>query len=492
MMTRRAPWILVFAVLLTTAVPALAASFRMPALQDQSEKERKKREEKAAEKEAKEARDAAEVMKDVQGELDELKAALLDQRYDDAFLQDFVNELGQGLVPKETPAGVLFSFRVIKDPIPNAFALPDGRIYVNSGLLVFVDSEAELAVILGHEIGHVTSQHYVQSVKAQKREALVSGILGAAAGGIIGALTGGKKGAVTGAAVGVAAGVVVASIRMNSYSRRQEDEADSIGVQLALDRHYDSKESVAFFKRLSDVYGDQDKFSNALYGRHSRNRDRMAYIDQLLTGELAPGYNKLRSAGALTSGTGQMQMYASRMTRDVAITLMDEFDRYEVSKRLLERIADYRASDPKTLWALGRVFKLVGRTEQDRSRALNYLQRAAELDSRNMYPFIQRDLGLMQARLGTTPAAAESLKKYVLAHQSKYYAHPDDLEEIYDYLLAFGDRTWKAPAIDPLFVRAVAPELTQAPAPVKKADEPPTRPLVKPPAKPPVKKGGGQ
>ena len=456
-------------------VARLSATPSEQAQDDKAERERKKNADKASQNEAEQAKAYNQTMKEVQSELDELAASLLDARYADPFLQDYVNELGQSLIPKETKAGTLFSFRVLDNAEPNAFALPDGRIYVNTGLLLFAQNEAQLAVVLGHEIAHVTEGHYVESVRAQKRETLIGGVVGAISGGVLGGIFGGKKGAAAGAVAGGVAGVVVAKIRLNSYGRKQEDEADQVGTRLALDRRYDARESIAFFRKLSDTYGEVGRFANALYGRHSRNTERMAYIDQLLTGELAPTYNKLRSAGSLTNGTGEMNMYASRMIRDVAIDLMENYNQYGIAKEQLERIADYRASDPKTLWALGKVLKLVGRTPEDRNRALDYLQRAAQLDERNIYPFTHRELGLMQARLGSTPAAVESLKKYVLNYVSRNAAYPDDLLEIYDYLLTFGDRQWTAPVVDTMLVRAISPGKAGP-----KADEPTASQLQSP------------
>lgn len=490
-------------VVLSLALPAQTFAAHLSTVQqekdDKAEKERKKAQDNAAKQTADQQRDYEKTMKDVQDELEELGASLVPLHYKDKFLQDYVNELGQSLVPKETPPGVLFSFRVLDDIVPNAFALPDGRVFVNSGLLLFVDNEAQLASILGHEIAHVTEQHYVESVRQQKREALIGSVLGTVGGAVLGGLFGGKKGAVEGASVGLMAGVTVATIRMNSYSRKQEDEADSVGLMLALDRSFDVQQSVAFFRHLSDTYGDQGRFANALYGKHSRNKDRMSYIDQLLRGNLSAKYNELRSAGRLTNGTGQMYMFASRMIRDVSIRMMDEVDQYGVAKEGLEKIADYRASDPRTLWALGRVYKLVGRTEQDRAKALDYLQRAAQLDERNLFPYVHRDLGLMQARLGSTPAALESIKKYISITVQKQYEYPGDLQEMYDYLLAFGDRNWTAPAIDPQFIRAVnsppqTPGTGSGAKPADAASALPATSVSKPAGAKPVvpKKPGGE
>jgi hypothetical protein len=141
----------------------------------------------------------------------------------------------------------------------------------------------------------------------------------------------------------------------------------------------------------------------------------------------------------------------------------------------------------------------VGRSDTDRAKALDYLQRAAQGDQRNVYPFTHRELGLMQARLGQTPAAAASLKQYVANYVAKHYVHPPDLEEVYDYLLTFGDRTWTAPAVDPSVIRAryVPPgpatpavtDETAAPLLPKTGTAPARKPAAKPSTKKPA--GGG-
>jgi predicted Zn-dependent protease len=283
---------------------------------------------------------------------------------------------------------------------------------------------------------------------------------------------------------------------MNGYGRQQEDEADRRGTMLALDRNFDAKEGTALFKKLADTFGDRDKFSNALWSRHSRNVERVETIDRLLSGDLAARYNPLRASGDLTLGSGQMYLYTSAMIRDTAIDYMESDDRYDLAKGLLEQIASYRARDPKTLWAMGKVYKTVGRTAADRNKALDLLQQAVRLDERHRHPEFKRDYGLMQARLGNTAEAVESLKSYVLNYQDLRYTEPIDLEQMYDYLLTFGDSSWQAPRIDTRMVRAAAepPAATSPPPPARSAEPatpakapqntlkpPPPRPLPRKP-----------
>jgi predicted Zn-dependent protease len=84
--------------------------------------------------------------------------------YPDEGLQTYVQELGEGLAARSERPDLPWTFRVLDDPVINAFALPGGYIYVTRGILAYLDSEAELAGVLGHEIGHVTARHSVNQI----------------------------------------------------------------------------------------------------------------------------------------------------------------------------------------------------------------------------------------------------------------------------------------------------------------------------------------
>src|SRR5262245_3784252 len=341
------------------AVPGQAAAGMPQDQQDErlrkgDEDARKKQSEKAAKQEEKSAqkftrdeKQSKEILAEVQPDLDALAVKMVDESYNDRFLQDYVNELGQSLVPKETPPDLLFSFRVINDRVPNAFAMPDGRIYVSAGLLVFAQNEAQLAFVLGHEIGHVIEGHYVEAVKASRsfKNTVLPGLIGGLAGAAVGGLANGKDGAAKGALIGIGAGAIYSIVTMNQYNRKQEDEADRMGVTLALNRGFDPKEAVGLYQKLIDTYGEEDRLKNFLWAQHSRNIDRMKNVNALLDTQLATMYNSARSGGRLTVGSGEMYLYASRMIRDVAVWNMED-DRYRLAKSLLDNIIDYRAKDP--------------------------------------------------------------------------------------------------------------------------------------------------
>ena len=141
--------------------------------------------------------------------------------YDDPELQAYVNRVGQRLVTNSDKPNMKFTFTVIDSPDINAFALPGGYIYMNRGLLSYLDSEAEMAGVLSHELGHVNARHTAERLSAAQMAQL----------GMV-------LGAVGGAALGLGSEAAqisqqIAMLSIQSYSRKQEFEADTLGVAYA-------------------------------------------------------------------------------------------------------------------------------------------------------------------------------------------------------------------------------------------------------------------
>lgn len=139
---------------------------------------------------------------------------------DDPKLTAYVEQLGQALARKSPRQDVRYRFHVVAMEEPNAFALPGGNIYVSRGLLALLNNEAELANVLGHEIGHVAARH------AAQRDALVKLMTVLNTVGMIGAAAGGARYNGNGGPIG--------NPGLFSFSRDQESEADEIGQNLAV------------------------------------------------------------------------------------------------------------------------------------------------------------------------------------------------------------------------------------------------------------------
>ena len=94
----------------------------------------------------------------------------------DQALQQYVQGIGAAIAAKSERPNLPWTFRVVDDPSPNAFALPGGFIFVTRGLLGLMNNEAELASVVGHEIGHVTARHSVHQMSEQQVSQLALGV----------------------------------------------------------------------------------------------------------------------------------------------------------------------------------------------------------------------------------------------------------------------------------------------------------------------------
>jgi predicted Zn-dependent protease len=159
-------------------------------------------------------------------------------------LQAYVNELGQRLARQSHRRNLEWHFTVLDSHEVNAFALPGGYVYVTRGLLAYMESEADLAGVLGHEIGHVTARHGAQRATRQQTAGL--GVLAAT---VLGAVleARGARGATDIASTlsqGVAAGYIA------SYSRDQETQADRLGAEYLARNDYDPKNMIDVIRML--------------------------------------------------------------------------------------------------------------------------------------------------------------------------------------------------------------------------------------------------
>ncbi len=177
--------------------------------------------------------------------------------YDDDRLAAYVTRIGEAVLAEshlrrpDTPEEfrIPFTFRVLDSPVINAFALPGGYVYVTRGLLSHLNNEAQLAVVLGHEITHVAARHASQRAATQQLGTL--GLLGAAIGGQV--LLGGN------AAQNVLdLGGTAAQLLFLRYGRDDERESDQNGVDYAGLVGYKPSEGAAFFTSLKRIGQQQE------------------------------------------------------------------------------------------------------------------------------------------------------------------------------------------------------------------------------------------
>lgn len=169
--------------------------------------------------------------------------------YPDQELQAYVNRVGQKLAAASERPNLPWTFRVVDDPVVNAFALPGGFIYVTRGLLTHLTSEAELASVLGHEIGHVTGRHSVEQMsKAQLAQ------IGLIAGAIFRPELAQQYGGL--AQQGL-------QLMFLKYGRDDERQADDLGLRYLNQQNYDPREMPPVFQTLQRVSAQQQRQQGA-------------------------------------------------------------------------------------------------------------------------------------------------------------------------------------------------------------------------------------
>lgn len=187
---------------------------------------------------------------------------------DNQALQQYVQQVGASLAARSERPNLPWTFRAVEDPTPNAFALPGGFIFVTRGLLDLMNSEAELASVLGHEIGHVTARHSVQQMSQQQLAQLALGV------GAILSPTVAQFGDIAAQGLG---------LLFLKYGRDDERQADDLGFRYALNQGYDVREMDDVFRSLQRL-GEASKQSPlpTWLATHPGEAERIQSIDAKL------------------------------------------------------------------------------------------------------------------------------------------------------------------------------------------------------------------
>lgn len=277
---------------------------------------------------------------------------------------------------------------VMRMPMFNATMAPNGMMQVWSGLLLRIENEAQLAAIVGHEMGHYLERHQLEQLRDAKDKAMLAQIVG---------LVGGIAGAV--GRVGILAS-------MFAFSREHEARADQMGMRLMKQAGYDGRQAATVWDNLLGelkVTGGEDAGQrNALFATHPPVGTRR---DDLL---------KLAGEERGVSGRTNAAEFQKVIAPLRFGWLQDEIKRgqFEESVVLFDRLMQRNPQDAEVLFARGEIYRQ--RAEKDDlAHSLDDLQKATSFSPETTPALTYRSLGLLHKQRMDSPAAVQAFEKYL-------------------------------------------------------------------------------
>ncbi|MDP8255404.1 MAG: M48 family metalloprotease [Candidatus Alcyoniella australis] len=319
---------------------------------------------------------------------------------EDPEINRYVRRIGLHVVDSNQPQLFQYHFYVVRNNSINAFALPGGFIFVNTGLIMVCDSEAELAGVLSHEIGHVTNRHISRRIEKMSKMNLL-----ALAALIAGAFL--AKDAETFAAV-ASAGLAVSSTASLAYSRTDEEEADRTAVRYMRAAGYRPDAMYTFMQKLLGDSPDPTLYPPYM-STHPFPTQRVGYLAGL--------------SDPLGMDVGRLERTPGRFRKIQIMLIAQEKDLEDAINTFRDmQFAD--PDDPDALYGMALAYARQRRDEQ----ALQYFSQAISL--RPQDSVYRRDLGIFELKRGRVEPALASLEQ-------SYQLNSDDLTTLMYLGLAF-------------------------------------------------------
>ena len=301
---------------------------------------------------------------------------------EDPVINDYVNRVGKRILAAIPPQPFDYQFHVLREDVYNAFATPAGHIFFNSGLFAALDSEDELAGIIGHEIAHVVCRHISDRIESSKKIGMAT-LAGMVAGVLLGA--GGAGAAASAVTVGsVAAGQTAAL----AYSRDNEMQADQLGLEYLALAGYSGEGLLTSLKKIRSKQWYGSEQIPTYLTTHPASEARMSYIDNWLH----------QNRSAAVKKPGEVGGFDLAHTRLIAL--------YTDEKLALKRFkTDLEASPESPLAHYGYALALT-RVDQWHNAAV-HMKRAIEGNA--MTTSMLQDLGIIYFHDGQYEKAMEAL-----------------------------------------------------------------------------------
>jgi predicted Zn-dependent protease len=306
--------------------------------------------------------------------------------YRDAELREYLNTIVRRLQPPETLDTISFRIVVLKDPHLNAFAYPNGVIYIHAGILARVDNEAQLATLLAHEMAHCTRRHALRAFRNFKttkdRIAILQKPEPALHHEDLMALLGATR-----------------TVAVTEYSQDLETEADLAGLEFVLKAGYDLKEAPRLFEHLKRELVEEKARESFFFGSHPRLQKRIQNCEEFLRAHCQGQVEGVKNTEIFLKN-------AQRLLLENALLDL-KAGRFPSAYRGLEKYLNANPHDPRAYYLLGEVCRQRAR-EDDIIRAKEYYKKAILLDP--LYPEPYKAVGLIYYKEGEKRLARRSFE----------------------------------------------------------------------------------
>lgn len=320
--------------------------------------------------------------------------------FDDPELEAYLNELAKSLLGGMGTTEAAPRVKVLLSPYLNAFALPNGAVFIYSGMFDQMENEAQLATLLAHELTHFTHRHSVERERDRNNKAIIKDAVTL----LVGTAGAGVGGGTAFFSLGENIGDLYATVAVLGYSREHETEADTVGFERIVAAGYDPHEAGKLFAAL-DKGAAQEKVQTAFFfSTHPRLQERINNYSQLvarITGPESPGERR------------EEFRYAQKTCRVVLenAALELKMGRLESSIASIDRLLTRFPENARAHWLKGESLVKLSRDDVHRQLALAEYQQAAQLNPTNAEPY--REIGLLMRGSGRKKESVLAFRRYL-------------------------------------------------------------------------------
>lgn len=326
--------------------------------------------------------------------------------YKDEKLEAYLQEITTRLLPSNSQDSSFYPrIKVIQSPFLNAFALPNGAIYLHTGILARMENEAQLATLLGHEVTHFTHRHTVKEIRRAKNKETFFRLLQAVVAVAGAAYGGGQFGAALGQLTGHA-GEIWTLASVMGYSRELETEADEEGFRAMVQAGYDPGEAVKLFQLLQEEMDEQKTKEPFFFGTHPRLQERIDNYRRFLSEQYLSQTKevKLINSEEFLAQIGELLLDNSLLDLRIG--------RLKTAQAGIDKLLQRQPNCARAYYLLGEIHRRSGRDEFHVQRARTAYEEAIRFDPNYGDP--HRELGLLYRAQDCHKEARVELERYLI------------------------------------------------------------------------------